>query len=240
MGGGYLEWSSAEPLIACTWAAQFDADGMAHVERILPDGCIDLMIVNGELVIAGPDTTSVLLEPTPGARIVGVRFRPAAAPAILKVPAAAIVDQRVDAETLLGERIKPLLDELQRVKTARAAAAALGAHATRWIDRRPDLLVARSLKLMDRPIGSLADDLGVSERQLRRRFIDAIGYGPKTFQRIQRLRKFVALAAAASDPSLADLAFAAGYADQPHLARDVRELAGCTPAELLGYPVTAA
>lgn len=236
----YLEWGSTEPLIACTWAAQLDADGAAHVSRILPDGCIDLLLFDGELVVAGPDTVSVPLEPTPGARVVGVRFRPAAAPAILQTPASAIVDQRVDAATLLGERVKPLLDDLHRARTARPAAAVLGDHAKRWIDRRPDALVAKSLTLIDRPVGGLADDLGVSERQLRRRFVDAIGYGPKTFQRIRRLRRFVALAAGTAEPNLADLAFAAGYADQPHLARDVRELAGCTPAELLGYPVTAA
>ncbi len=36
--------------------------------------------------------------------------------------------------------------------------------------------------------------LGVSERQLRRRFEDAVGYGPKTLARVLRFQRFLALA----------------------------------------------
>ena len=35
---------------------------------------------------------------------------------------------------------------------------------------------------------------GVSERQLRRRFVDAVGYGPKTLARVLRFQRFLALA----------------------------------------------
>jgi len=34
----------------------------------------------------------------------------------------------------------------------------------------------------------------------------------------------------AGDP-LGEIAYTAGYADQPHFNRDFRELVGCTPAE---------
>jgi hypothetical protein len=45
------------------------------------------------------------------------------------------------------------------------------------------------------------------------------------FQRMVRVR--------AGPPCLADLAVAAGYADQPHLSREVRSLMGTTAAELV-------
>jgi transcriptional regulator GlxA family with amidase domain len=68
---------------------------------------------------------------------------------------------------------------------------------------------------------------------LRRRFHDAVGYGPKTLQRVLRLRRFLALAEATAAPDLARAAAEAGYADQAHLTNECGELAGLTPAALL-------
>ncbi|WP_307793444.1 helix-turn-helix domain-containing protein [Amycolatopsis sp. MtRt-6] len=67
----------------------------------------------------------------------------------------------------------------------------------------------------------------VSERRLRRRFVQAVGYGPATYLRVSRFQRAVALAPRA--PNLAALAAAAGYADQAHLSRDCRALTGLTP-----------
>ena len=36
-----------------------------------------------------------------------------------------------------------------------------------------------------------AHELGVSERQLRRRFAEAVGYGPKTLARVLRFQRFL-------------------------------------------------
>jgi len=74
-------------------------------------------------------------------------------------------------------------------------------------------------------------DTGLGARQLRRRFADAAGYGPKTLQRILRFQRFLALAQTRTN--LARLAFEAGYADQAHLTRECTRLAGLPPAALL-------
>ena len=80
---------------------------------------------------------------------------------------------------------------------------------------------------------------GLSERQLRRRFVDAVGYGPKTLARVLRFQRFLALAAHGRD--LGASALDAGYADQAHLTRECRRLSGRTPAELVasGAPAPA-
>ena len=61
--------------------------------------------------------------------------------------------------------------------------------------------------------------LGVSERQLRRRFADAVGYGPKTLARVLRFQRFLALG---RRPAATWRAWrcGAGYADQAHLTRE--------------------
>lgn len=72
----------------------------------------------------------------------------------------------------------------------------------------------------------------VSERRLRRRFVQAVGYGPATYLRVSRFQRAVALAPLV--PGLAALAAGAGYADQAHLSRDCRALTGLTPRRYFG------
>jgi transcriptional regulator GlxA family with amidase domain len=88
------------------------------------------------------------------------------------------------------------------------------------------------------PVAALANELGLSERQLNRRFVAAVGYGPKLLQRVFRLQAFVRLASQQPRRGLADLAAAAGYADQAHLCRDCQALAAAPPSALSGQPVT--
>jgi AraC-like DNA-binding protein len=76
----------------------------------------------------------------------------------------------------------------------------------------------------------------VSERRLRRRFVQAVGYGPATYLRVARFQRAVALAPGA--PGLAALAAAAGYADQAHLSRECRALTGLTPRAYFTRPST--
>jgi AraC-like DNA-binding protein len=178
----------------------------------------------------------------PNARVVGLRFFPAGAPSFLGVPASAIVDCHVAARDVLGARATPLIDALHGAKTAREAANILLAQTSQWLRAEPDRLVEKTIhdvraSAHDIRVAELANTIGVSERQLRRRFVDAVGYAPKTFQRITRLRRFVASSAGPRRP-LVELAIECGYADQAHLTREVRALTGLTPASLVGYPVT--
>jgi transcriptional regulator GlxA family with amidase domain len=73
----------------------------------------------------------------------------------------------------------------------------------------------------------------VGERRLHRRFEAAIGYGPKTFQRVLRLQRALGLAGRGTQPRLALIAAAAGYADQAHMSRELRALTGRSPSPLL-------
>ncbi|MGH2602199.1 MAG: helix-turn-helix domain-containing protein, partial [Dehalococcoidia bacterium] len=102
-----------------------------------------------------------------------------------------------------------------------------------------DLVLAAAGRLERRSGESVRDLsrwLGVSDRHLLRRFNAAVGYGPKTFQRVGRLHRLLALAGGryGNGLPLAGLAILAGYADQAHMTREVGRLAGVPPSVLLG------
>ncbi len=83
-------------------------------------------------------------------------------------------------------------------------------------------------------VDRLAESLGISDRQLRRRFHQAVGYGPKTLDRVLRFRRLVSQAQAVSsgEIDLARVAADLGYADQAHMTRDCLRLSGLTPVQL--------
>jgi AraC-like DNA-binding protein len=81
------------------------------------------------------------------------------------------------------------------------------------------------------PVAAMAERAGLSARQLHRRCLPLFGYGPRRLARVLRLGR--ALEAARKGTPLAQVAAGCGYADQAHLSREMRALAGATPAGLL-------
>lgn len=217
------------PWLACTWER---ADGGGQV-RVLPDGCVDVVWRAGATVVAGPDTGPVLVDLQPGELVVGARMRPGAAAAMLGVRAEALRDARPELRDVWGEPGARLAAELDAAADPRAALVeALLARRDRLAP--PDPLVGAAVRALADPgarVGRVAAALAVSERQLRRRFEAAVGYGPKLLARVLRLQR--ALAAARAGDELARAALEAGYADQAHLAHDCRDLAGVPPTALV-------
>jgi AraC-like DNA-binding protein len=192
---------------------------------VLPDGCTDLIWQSGiGAFVAGPDTGPAPSPRPPGTVFVGARFRPGAGGAALGVPLSELLDQRVDAADLPAVPAGRLPGSLTPADAMRRVA---GIASRRVVERPPDRLVLEAARLLGRPGAQaelVAAQLGISERQLRRRCQAAVGYGPQMLARILRFRRFLSrIDAGAAD--LARLAAEAGYADQARLA-------GLTPAAL--------
>ncbi|MFF4423728.1 helix-turn-helix domain-containing protein [Streptomyces sp. NPDC001549] len=195
---------------------------------VLPDGCMDLLWSDGRLLVAGPDTGPHAAGEVPGGAFAGIRFAPGTAPALIGVPAHALRDRRVELADLWPARavrrasglVEGYGDAREGLEAlARARAADAGA---------PDPLAAEVVARLGagEAVAVIARAVGLGERQLHRRSLDAFGYGPRTLGRILRLRRALALVRAGLP--YAEVACAAGYADQAHLSREVRALAGTT------------
>ncbi|MEU1041502.1 helix-turn-helix domain-containing protein [Streptomyces sp. NPDC005551] len=199
---------------------------------VLPDGCMDLLWNEGRMLVAGPDTRAYVPACAAG-RWAGVRFFPGTAPAYLGVPAHELRDRRVELADLwpAGEvrRLAGRIDAADDPVTALEEVALERAGRARPPD--PQLRMVVSALRAGRSVAATADELGLGARQLHRRSLAAFGYGPKTLARVLRLQR--ALALARGGVPYAETAARTGFADQPHLARDVRELTGMPLGELL-------
>ncbi len=229
--------------VSSTWVQRVLPDAAPYVHRNVPSGGVELVCRVGSVpYIVGPLTGPRVETLEPGSTVVGLRFRPGAAAALLGASALEFVDATVDAAAVwgsaairAGERVAEASDPddaaaaVQELVRGRAAGVAgmdpLLAEAVHGLmpGRMPDLR-------------SLWSSLSVSERSFRRLCGSAIGMGPKTLQRMLRFQGFLAKAQYAlaqgrspTEEGLARLSADAGYADQAHLTRECVRLTGITP-----------
>lgn len=200
--------------------------------RILPDGAMDLMWADGRFRFAGADTTAMIHDSRAGAVTWGLRLAPGTAHALLGIPAHELADQRFELTDLVA-----LPSSIVDSAHSDAPAALERVCVALWTQAAPEASVVRLARSLDRAaragigVPEIADRHGMSERSLRRLSDKLFGYGPKTLMSIHRLQH--ALQLARSGMSLSDASAMAGYADQAHLARDSRRLAGTTPGVLV-------
>jgi AraC-like DNA-binding protein len=242
MDTGYREWAPPRALrgaVFCLWA-QVLPDGVRQDSLVLPDGCSDLVWErDAGVTVAGPDTAAWPSAVPPGTTIVGVRFWPWAGGSVLGLPLSELRDQRVGLAAIRPADARLLPGTL----TPQLALDGLTDLVGRLVaDGSIDGVVAATARQLRDPrvrVEQVADEAGISMRQLRRRCDAAVGYGPKTLQRVLRFQRFVRWVDA-GHTDLAALAADVGYADQAHLTRECAQLAGQTPAALarLRRPVT--
>jgi AraC-like DNA-binding protein len=220
--------------VECVWARSGDGRRDGY-ERIVPDGCMDLIwSERAGVTVVGPNTTAFLSPLASGADVVGVRLHPGAAPPLLGVRAPALLDGRVPAAELWGGAGARLDDEVIAARStderARLLAGFLSTRAR--AAAAPDALVRAAAERLERvSVTSVASELDVSERHLRRLVSAEVGYGPKRLGRVLRLRR--ALARLRAGAELAEVAYRGGYADQAHFTNDCRALAGVAPGRFL-------
>jgi AraC-like DNA-binding protein len=224
--------------VLCVWSQVIGAGETSYRHRVLPDGCADVVwIGEAPAVVAGPATGPVVVPLRPRTIVVGARLRPGAASGALGLPANEFLDRDTPVRDLWGSEADALSAVVEQPSIAARLAAAQAALAGRLAEAAPiePAIAAATLWLARHPAGrieNLAGFLDLGERRLRRRFTAAVGYGPKTFQRVVRLQRVLALAGRAR-MSLAALAAEAGYADQAHMSRELRALTGRSPRALL-------
>ncbi len=113
----YREWAAPSgSALACLW--EHRVGDHPHVQRVVPDGCMDLIWSPGLLELAGPDTAPFEVAMPPGTRMIGIRFRPGMAPPAIGLPADAVRDVHAPLRDFWG----PTADHLT---TAIEAAATL-------------------------------------------------------------------------------------------------------------------
>jgi len=238
---GYQQTGPVEAFRALVDAYWINRPGVAGAEQhVLPDGCIDLIFRGG--ADGGRLFASALIErPAPiGAAsswFVGVRFRPAMARAILDIDPVDCRDRDLPApaiDTGFGALEQRLMDctsaDAAFVVLRHAVDGRLAQQNGAGAPRRVQEAIAALARGSE--VHTVARAVGMSERSLHRDVVRWSGLAPKSLARILRMQRCLAALRAGRTP-LALLALRLGYADQAHMTRELKALAGVTPREVV-------
>lgn len=236
--------------VECFWRWQRAPDP-GSVEWILPDAAPELIVHLGEPPdVRGPDGRwqrqpravvycaarhCVALRYNGPMDLFAVRFRPWGFARFAKVSMSDLLDRAVplvEAMGAAGERLEKVIRS-EVDENARVAAAAA------WLDaalKQPHALDAPLAGLVD-ALGAaadtpseMADRLSVSPRTVNRAWQRLVGMPPGQYAKLMRVHR--ALEQVHQGRPLAWVAQECGYADQAHLARHVRDVAGLPPSRM--------
>ncbi len=227
----YREWPAPEApgVVRCWWEQRIGPGAADYVQRVLPDGCSDVIVTaSGAALVAGPTMAAAQPRLAPGTELRGLRIRTGALAAVLGLPGSQLRDLTVPLAAVLPDRVARSLAEAvweQRIPDSWRAAA---------VDGRVRYAARRMMSSPAADAATVAAEVGVTGRHLRRLLLHHAGLGCGSVQRVGRLQHFLRLADRDwPATTLAVLSAVAGYADQAHLSREVRELTGTTPRALL-------
>ena len=207
--------------VECYWTARGPADAFV----VLPDGCVDFHFDGGAARLVGAMTRAVEVPAERHRDVVAVRFRPGGAHAFVQAPLAEFTDEVVELACIardlgdLGRRVDAHEDRSVRL---RCLEAWLLARLPGRRDPIAEALAAASTAASFR-VDRAAAAAGVSRQYFTRAVRTRSGLPPKALAKILRVRRVLADRSGATGALLAQRH---GFADQPHLARDVRAVTG--------------
>jgi AraC-like DNA-binding protein len=256
----YCERRPQPPLssfVECFWTLESEVPS-SQPERILPDGCVELILNfgarfsqhdEGQLklqprsFLVGQMTGPILISPTGPVQLLGIRFHPGGTLPFLRLPLHEITDQIVDLGGLSSKLERELLGASAQSPSLPEKLTAVEAFLTNQLlnAKENSWLMMLAGRIVDSnglvSVDQLASDAGISSRQLERRFLREVGLGPKLLGRIIRFQQ-VFRAVEQCNSAWAEIAIDCGYYDQAHLIRDFNQFARQTPAVLFSNQST--
>jgi AraC-like DNA-binding protein len=235
--------------VASFWILEHDGEDDAP-QRIVPDGHSELILNwrqsfesfrlgewhnQPQCFLAGQIDGPLLLKPRGPAKMLGISFQPDGAARVFPQPMHELSGRFTPVEDL-SRRLSCNLDHVLESRDP-IAAVECALLSMLNVSRSGDLLVEEAVRRITLAKGgsdlaALSQELGLSIRQLERRFHATVGLPPKLFCRIQRFNNvFRVLGQGGRD--WVETAVDCGYYDQAHLIRDCKRLSGNTPRVLM-------
>lgn len=193
-------------------------------------------------VISGLRNSARIINYSQNSGTILVIFKEAIAAALFKAPAYELFNNSLPLDNLFARQDILQIEEQLAGATGNAQRIFLVenfllSHLTHIA---PDKLVLAAVQKIDSDKGhtkikDLANSLYISQDAFEKRFRKATGASPKQYSSIVRIRALVGKGI--TNQSLSEMAYAAGYFDQPHFNKDFKLFTGLTPTGFFKSPL---
>jgi len=184
-----------------------------------------------------------IIDTTKLSSAMGVVFRPDGVHAFLGALTDAFHNKNVPLDLIWGSMVPALRDRLRTANDPAEKFRVLEVALLEHLNERLQLNAAVRYALQEfarRPeiprVRELAHEAGLSRRRFSQLFREQVGLTPKLYCRLQRFQNTLKLIASSTSVDWAQLALAAGYCDQAHLAHEFHDFSGLSPSAYLASP----
>ncbi|SHF36322.1 AraC-type DNA-binding protein [Seinonella peptonophila] len=245
----YQEYVSCKSLashVVCYWTMDFHAENKNQLHRILPDGCIDIIIDRQSTsswkaaFVEGLMTRFEVLRLSKSQSLFGIRFYPEAAHSILKFPASSFIGQHVFLEDIWGMEGLFMVEEILSTQVVSKIIEIVERkliHLLALSNTPANSLLLESMQYIyafkgNISISDLAEKLSFSKRHMRRIFDQELGLSPKEMIGIIRFQFILQELYNGTSSSFTDIALKYGYYDQSHFIKNFKRYYGMLPKQL--------
>jgi AraC-like DNA-binding protein len=245
-------------LLKCFWTLEVPAEYSAEKQRIVPDGCMELIFMLGEDIkrftsdndfviqprafVVGQLTEPFVIQPTGEVNCFAARFYPYGIGNILNTPLKNLENKETPIAELFGEETaKSLQEKIVNATDTAARIAIIEEFLQNKLNESAtiDTIVKSTVEALLQSSGTasiktILEDKQAQRRQLERKFSAQIGMSPKQLAKILRLQTALKLLLTQPNNSFTQIAYESEYYDQNHFIKDFKEFTGITPKEFLG------
>lgn len=250
--------SDLRSLVKCYWTLEVPAETPPVRQRILPDGCIEMIFILGDdikrytikedyilqprAMVLGQITEPFFVEPTGAVHSFAARFYPYGFANFTAIPLKELANKETPVSLLFGESAAGALE--QQMINAPDTQARISVVEDFLLQKLKDAnvidtIVKTTVDTMLQTNGSLPINTMLKgelskRRQLERKFAHQIGLSPKQLGKVIRLQTALKLLLNRQAESLTQIAYDSEYYDQAHFIRDFKEFTGVSPKDFLG------
>ncbi|MXQ52518.1 AraC family transcriptional regulator [Shimazuella alba] len=245
----YQEYVPCESLashVVCYWTMDFHAKNKNQLHRILPDGCVDIIVDRQSTsswkaaFVEGLMTRFEVLSLSKYQSLFGIRFYPEAAHSILKFPASSFIGQHVFLEDIWGMEGLFMVEEILSIQAVSKIIEIVERklnHLLALNNTSTNSLLLESMQYIYGFKGSistlvLAEKLSFTERHMRRIFDRELGLSPKEMLGIVRFQSILQELYSGTSTNFTDIALKYGYYDQSHFIKNFKRYYGILPKQL--------
>lgn len=248
----YPPSESLSPFVKCFWTLRAPAEDIPQKQRIIPDGCMEMIfhlgdhfvqysmdserIIQPKSFVFGQITTPLDIEPTGVTDIFAVRFHVEGFRPFCTIPFQQMENRAVPFLEIFGEdgmilsesvMSKVLTEDRIRV-VEEFLFSRLDLKSTIDVISKDCVNLIYELKGQG-TVKDVSEELKVNRRSLERKLSESVGLSPKQLAKIVRMQGVLNSLLLAENPRFTDIAYEGEFYDQAHFIKDFKEFTGQSP-----------
>jgi AraC-like DNA-binding protein len=241
-----------QPFVKCFWTLENTVTENPVKQRVVPDGCMEMIFHYGDLYrqyfedgssvlqpksfVFGQITRFLEIEPTGITGTISARFHPDGLLPFIQVPVSDLENKAVSLDELFGDAGRVLEEEVlsKNTNTGRIEIIETFLLSHLQSPHSIDKITKSCVDVILQSNGQLnlielAEKHNINRRSMERKLSSVVGISPKQLAKIIRLQAALRMLEKKQFTSLTSLAYENGYYDQAHFIKDFKDFTGLSP-----------